>query len=782
MSDKVKKIKNVDELAVAAIRATCIDGINKSKSGHPGACLGIAPIMYELYKDFFVANPFQPKWINRDRLVLSAGHASMLLYTMLHLCSYDISIEDLQAFRQFGSKTPGHPEVDVVPGVDAGSGPLGQGIAQAVGLAMAETMLAAQYGSKLYNHYTYCICGDGCLEEGISQEAISFAGLQKLNKLILFYDSNHVTLDGDLANSSDEDAALRFKASHWNVIIVKDGNSLIQIKNAIKKAQASHDKPTVIICKTIIGFGSKNQGTSKVHGAPLGEEDGNNAKASYGYTAAPFEIPQEVYDRLKDTFLKRGEIAYQRYQEVITKVQESDPFLYRKIMDLSENDVSKYLNENHLAMNELSTESTRNTSMRVLNYFHELLPTIALGGRQVYVESANLEPEKLPGGPSLPEGYHPAEGTVTASENLNLRSGPGTEYEKVGKLPEGTSCRRIALGENGWSILIFEGKQVYAKSEYLLQIPTYRQVNETLWAKVQADYYTSPDTRLKPLGTLHVGDPVRRTGIGDNGWSRITQGGSTAYVESAALSPTDPSTGSPKKAASTVPFRYEYVHQEGLLDHALFTPLNTEKKSLPLIISLHGASEVRKPQSDFENKFLVKLFREWDQTGLQAPEAYIVCPHLSEASGLRCWHEPKSADELFQLIDHLLKTCPIDPSQIVLEGHSMGGQGALYMATDPRACFARVAVFSGYPMGRSCDSIKIPIRGYSGKPGNSGDYTVDEDPISYEFMKKLFERDLGIENWIQKPLSHDDLPVKVMLEDLDEDHKSDLLQWLLPES
>lgn len=383
MKEKVKKIRNIDELCVASIRATCIDMINKSKSGHPGASLGIAPIMYELYKDFVIANPFQPNWINRDRVVLSAGHASALLYTILHLCSYDISIDDLQQFRQFGSKTPGHPEVGVTPGVDAGSGPLGQGIAQAVGMAMAETMLKAQYGSKIYNHYTYCICGDGCLEEGISQEAISFAGLHRLNKLVLIYDSNDVTLDGALKNSSDEDVATRFAAAKWNVIYVKDGNNLRKIKKAISNAQLSTDKPTLIIVKTIIGYGSKNQGTSKVHGSPLGEEDGNFAKSSYGYQYPPFEIPQEVYDHLKDTFLKRGELAYQKYQNVMTKLQENDPLLYTKIMDLSTNNVSDYLNEKHLSMDELDSESTRNTSLRVLNYYHELLPNFVGGAADV---------------------------------------------------------------------------------------------------------------------------------------------------------------------------------------------------------------------------------------------------------------------------------------------------------------------------------------------------------------------------------------------------------------
>ena len=383
MAKKLKKIRNVDELCVASIRATCIDMINKSKSGHPGACLGIAPIIYELYKDFVVANPFQPNWINRDRVVLSAGHASALLYTILHLCSYDISIDDLQEFRQFGSKTPGHPEVNVTPGVDAGSGPLGQGIAQAVGMAMAETMLSAQYGSKLYNHYTYCICGDGCLEEGISQEAISFAGLQRLNKLILIYDSNDVTLDGALKNSSDDDVITRFLSAHWNVIYVKDGNNLKKIKRAISNAQLSIDKPTLVMVKTIIGYGSKNQGTNKVHGSPLGEEDGLNAKLSYGYTYPPFEIPQEVYDHLKDTFLKRGELAYQKYQNVISKLQENDPYLYTKIIELSTNNVRDYLNEKHLAMDELDSESTRNTSLRVLNYYHELLSNFVGGSADV---------------------------------------------------------------------------------------------------------------------------------------------------------------------------------------------------------------------------------------------------------------------------------------------------------------------------------------------------------------------------------------------------------------
>ena len=233
----LSKKKDIEKLSVAAIRSTCIDGINNANSGHPGAALSLAPIMYVLYRDFLIANPFKPNWINRDRVVLSAGHASMLLYTILHLCGYNVSTDDLRNFRKLDSKTPGHPEFGVTEGVDASSGPLGQGIAQAVGMAMAEKMLRRQYSKSLFKHYTYCICGDGCLEEGISQEAITFAGLQKLNRLILIYDANDITLDGPLSNSDDNNVKMRFEAVNWNVITVKDGNDIKEIRSAFTKAK-----------------------------------------------------------------------------------------------------------------------------------------------------------------------------------------------------------------------------------------------------------------------------------------------------------------------------------------------------------------------------------------------------------------------------------------------------------------------------------------------------------------------------------------------------------------
>ena len=383
MTKKVNNFKNIDDLSIAAIRATCIDGINKAKSGHPGMCISAAPIVYTLFKDYLVSNPYQSKWINRDRFVMSCGHGSMLYYTILHLCGYNVKIDDLKSFRQFNSLTPGHPEYGLTDGIDAGSGPLGQGIAQAVGMAMAETKLQAMYGKNIYNHYTYCLCGDGCLEEGISQEAISFAGLNKLNKLILLYDKNNVTLDGPLSQSSDEDVINRFLAANWNVVYCKKGNSYRKIKKAIAYAKKFKNAPTVVIFNTIIGLGSKNEGTSKVHGAPLGEEDGRNTKLSYGYDYPPFEIPSEVYENFKSTFIKRGEDAYTEYQNELNKLQRTNTSLFKEVMQLSTNDVSSYIKNIPLPESILKKNSTRNISGEILNLFAKLLPNTFGGSADV---------------------------------------------------------------------------------------------------------------------------------------------------------------------------------------------------------------------------------------------------------------------------------------------------------------------------------------------------------------------------------------------------------------
>ncbi len=372
-------------LSIACIRSLVIDITNRAKSGHPGMAIGSAPILYTLYTRHFNANPEHPHWINRDRFVLSAGHASALLYTILHLCSYNIKIDDLMHFRSLKSITPGHPEYGVTEGVDATSGPLGQGIAQAVGLALAETNLKNIYhdGNKIINHYTYCLVGDGCLEEGISQEAISFAGLQKLNRLIVFYDSNKVTLDGDLSLSSIEDTKKRFEACSWNVINVNDGNDVEKIDKAIIKAKSSIDKPTLIIVNTIIGQGSKNQGTSKVHGSPLGEEDGMLAKKSYNYNYESFFVPKEVYDDFKESFLARGKKVYDSWLKQYNNFKRNHPSEASKFESLENNDVSNFVFDEIPHYDEGFKEATRVTSQTYLNLLHKNILTLIGGSADV---------------------------------------------------------------------------------------------------------------------------------------------------------------------------------------------------------------------------------------------------------------------------------------------------------------------------------------------------------------------------------------------------------------
>lgn len=376
---------NIEQLSVAAIRSLVIDGVNKANSGHPGMALGSAPILYTLYTKHLVSDPTNPNWINRDRFVLSAGHVSMLLYTMLHLGGYKVSMDDIKHFRQLESITPGHPELGVTPGVDASAGPLGQGIAQAVGMAVAEQSLQALYphGDRIIDHYTYCLCGDGCLQEGISQEAISFAGRQKLNKLILIYDANDVTLDGALELSFHEDVKKRFEASEWNVLEVKDGNDISSIDKAIKKAKKSEEKPTLIIVHTIIGYGSINQGLSKVHGAPLGKEDGLRAKKSYGYNYDEFTIPQEVYDHFKKKFINRGKKAFKEWNGLFNAYALTYPEESAKFVSVMKNDVSTYVYDKGPEFEEGFNEATRKTSQTLLNILNKSVFNLIGGSADV---------------------------------------------------------------------------------------------------------------------------------------------------------------------------------------------------------------------------------------------------------------------------------------------------------------------------------------------------------------------------------------------------------------
>ncbi|MEQ5286816.1 MULTISPECIES: transketolase [Providencia] len=283
-----------------AIRFLSMDAVQKAKSGHPGAPMGMADIAEVLWRDHMNHNPANPHWADRDRFVLSNGHGSMLIYSLLHLAGYDLPIEELKNFRQLHSKTPGHPEYGYTPGVETTTGPLGQGIANAVGFAVAERTLAAQFnrpGHDVVDHHTYVFMGDGCMMEGISHEACSLAGTLKLNKLIAFYDDNGISIDGEVEGWFTDDTAARFESYGWHVIRDIDGHDASQINAAINEAKKQADKPTLIMCKTIIGFGSPNKaGSESVHGAPLGDAEIAATREALGWNYGPFEIPKDIYE------------------------------------------------------------------------------------------------------------------------------------------------------------------------------------------------------------------------------------------------------------------------------------------------------------------------------------------------------------------------------------------------------------------------------------------------------------------------------------------------------
>ena len=373
---------DIDSLCVAALRSLVIDVINKANSGHPGMALDAAPMMYALYRDHLKAGPEHPDWINRDRLVYSAGHPSALIYSLLHLSGYSLSLEDLQRFRQLHSLTPGHPEVTLTRGIDATAGPLGQGIGQAVGMAIAEKAVSAQYpeGSRLLDHYTYCLCGDGCLEEGISQEAISLAGHLKLNKLILLYDENGSTLDGPTSNSLTESVKLRFLAEEWNVLEVSSGNDVEAISKAIGEAKQSALYPTVIIVHTTIGYGSAKQGTHATHGAPLGEEDGRHAKDVYGFHYPDWTVPEEVYAHFKETFASRGKEAYEAYQNESDAYEAEHPEDYARFANAMSRNLAPYIQ--NLSFEE-KKEASRASSGRLLSDYFNAIPFLFGGSADV---------------------------------------------------------------------------------------------------------------------------------------------------------------------------------------------------------------------------------------------------------------------------------------------------------------------------------------------------------------------------------------------------------------
>ncbi|WP_240375401.1 transketolase [Bacillus piscicola] len=325
-----------DELAISTIRTLSIDSIEKANSGHPGLPMGAAPMAYVLWSRFMNHNPGNPEWFNRDRFVLSAGHGSMLLYSLLHLSGYDLSLDELKNFRQWESKTPGHPEYGHTPGVEATTGPLGQGLAMAVGMAMAERHLAGVYNQddiKLVDHYTYALCGDGDLMEGVSGEAASLAGHLKLDRLIVLYDSNDISLDGDLHQSFSENVRKRYESYGWDTYLVEDGNDVDAIERAISEARSS-ERPAFIEVKTEIGFGSPNKGgTNAAHGAPLGKEEAAMVKENYKWEfEAEFHVPPEVTEYFAEGKAE-GARKEQEWNTLFEQYQEKYPALAKQFTE-----------------------------------------------------------------------------------------------------------------------------------------------------------------------------------------------------------------------------------------------------------------------------------------------------------------------------------------------------------------------------------------------------------------------------------------------------------------
>ena len=382
-------MSNIDNLSVNAIRVLSADAVQKANSGHPGLPLGAAAIGYELWANHLNHNPKNPSWENRDRFVLSGGHGSTLLYSLLHLFGYGLTLDDLKNFRQWGSKTPGHPEYGVTTGVEASTGPLGAGMAMAVGMAMAETHLAAKFNKEGYpvvDHYTYVLGGDGCMMEGINYEAFSLAGTLKLNKLIVLYDSNKISIEGNTDIAFTEDVPARFKAMGFKVLEVKDGNDISEIGKAIEEAKEDKESPSFIKINTKIGFGSPKEGSADVHGAPLGADNIIAMKKTLGWPSEePFFVPDEVYENYKakaENLAKKEEEWSKLFKDYCEKFPEMKT-LWDEYKD--ETKACKLLDDEDFWSYEEKADATRNLSGKVLNKLSAKLPTL-FGG------SADLAP------------------------------------------------------------------------------------------------------------------------------------------------------------------------------------------------------------------------------------------------------------------------------------------------------------------------------------------------------------------------------------------------------
>lgn len=372
---------SVEQKSIDTIRILSAEAIERAKSGHPGICMGAAPIGYELFAEHLNFNCHDPNWDNRDRFVLSAGHGSMLLYSLLHMFGYDVTKEDIINFRQLGSRTPGHPEYGKTAGVETSTGPLGQGLGNAVGLAVAEAHLAALFnrpGFPIVDHYTYVLTGDGCLEEGISYEASSFAGTQKLGKLILLYDNNDITIEGDINSTFSEDVATRFIAQGWQVLRVQDATNLYTLSNAITRAKAEKERPTIIICKTQIGYGSPLAGTADCHGAPLGEVNLQATKEKLGWTYPPFKVPEDVWEHCHAIAEEKAK-KQDEWNKMFARYELAYPELAAKYKMFMKGIVPDWADVQKRLPFFDKPEATRSCGGKVLNAIAQAMPNVMSG-------------------------------------------------------------------------------------------------------------------------------------------------------------------------------------------------------------------------------------------------------------------------------------------------------------------------------------------------------------------------------------------------------------------
>lgn len=412
-------------LAVNTIRVLCAESIEKAKSGHPGLPLGSAPIAYTLFSKFLKFNPSNPKFDNRDRFILSAGHGSMLNYALLHLFGYDVSMDDLKNFRQLDSKTPGHPEYGHTPGIETTTGPLGQGIANAVGMAIAESHLAAEFnrdGFPIVDHYTYALCGDGCMMEGIEYEAASLAGTLKLGKLIVLYDKNNITIEGDTDSAFTEDVGKRHEAQGWQVLYVSDGNDMTQIADAITEAKKETEKSSLIIIRTIIGYGSPKAGSEATHGAPLGADGINGLRKNLNYNYPPFTVPEEVKNKLS-VYKENGKKIENEWLSLFAEYKKVYPELATRYENYMSGELPDLIHDEKLFEFD-KPDATRNTSGKVLNLLADRLPNL-MGG------SADLAPSN--------KSYMKSKGDYSATDRTGVNMHFGIREHAMSAICNGMS-------------------------------------------------------------------------------------------------------------------------------------------------------------------------------------------------------------------------------------------------------------------------------------------------------------------------------------------------------